>query len=224
MYIGDLFDKHYIKTFMETHSHKGSGSNRAILNKVSNYLDVVSPDNPLDLKDKKPEYHIETYENKDPDFRSIVKDEYVQEQESAVFFRTPAIEHAPVEHHDSQITEYNPDVDKALIDMALDEAFPDRVSGITAEEWNNDSDSDSSISLDALNDVLSDTEADYGENSLDDYQKFLIEMSIDDVLNDEVMEGLFLDALVDEILDESPMQEEQPEDAPPEPVEKEIPY
>jgi len=229
MYLNSLFDSSYIKTFMETHSHKGSGSNRAILNKVSTYFDVVSPDNPLDLKDRRIEYIMDIYENKVPNFGLGVKDEYDQEQDSNLFFRTPiSLGHAPIEHTDPQMREYNPEVERALIEMALNDLFPDRVSGITAEEWNDDSDSGSPISLDALNDIFIDTEiltgANPGENPIDDFQEQLIEMSIDDVVNDEIMEGLFLDALVDEFLRESPEQEEQPDDVSPELMENETPY
>jgi translation elongation factor EF-G len=82
--------------------------------------------------------------------------------------------------------------------------------------------------LDSLNDIFIDEEiltgVNPGENPIDDYQEQLIEMSIDDVVNDEIMEGLFLDALVDIFFRESPEQEEQPDDVSPELIEKEMLY
>ena len=146
MYLSSLLDKGYIKSFLETHVYKRGGSNREILNKVSTYFDVVSPDNPLELKDRRTEYIMDIYENKVPNFGLGVKDDYDQEQDASLFFHTPvSLGHAPIEHTEPQMKEYNPEVDKTLIEMALDDFFPDRASGITAEEWNDDSDSASSI-------------------------------------------------------------------------------
>jgi hypothetical protein len=226
MYIGDLFDSSYIKTFMATHAHKGSGSNRAILNKVASYFDVVSPDNPMDLKDRRIEYIMDIYENKEPNFGLSVKDEYDQEQDANLFLRTPiSLGHAPIEHI-PQMREYNPEVDRAAIEVALDDFFPDRVSGITAEEWNDDMDFASSIISDALNDIFIDEETLTGvepkEDPIENFENTLIECTIDNIISDHVIDAASLEALVS-ILYEPTMEENQ-EDAPPELMEKEMPY
>jgi hypothetical protein len=225
MYIGDLFDSSYIKTFMATHAHKGSGSNRAILNKVSTYFDVVSPDNPLDLKDRRIEYIMDIYENKEPNFGLAVKDEYDQEQDANLFLRTPiSIGHTTIEA-DPQMREYNPEVDRVAIEVALDDFFPDRVSGITAEEWNDDMDSAISIISDALNDIFIDEEILTGvepkEDPIENFENTLIECTIDNIISDHVIDAASLEALLSILYEPT---EENQDDVLPELMEKEMPY
>lgn len=257
MYLNRPFENSYYKTLYSTHVAGKGGHNRGLLQRIASYFDVVSPDNPQELE-KKPEYAIDIYENRTPSFGSV-RDEYVQEQDDIGLSpsRTPIsrghdippeqLTEATVTDSETQPGFYDPEVDRMLIEKAIDqllsseasesnpeadmllielrmEQLMNEKSANATEGWTDSHDSAVLPAVDIVDDAIPETENSLPEGNMADVQNSSSQSSIDEILEDSPTAGnTSLDTLINDILGEPPTQEEQ-EDVPPELMENEMPY
>jgi len=222
MYLNRPFESSYYKTLYSTHVAGKGGHNRGLLQRIASYFDVVSPDNPLEQKEKKPEYAIDIYENRRPHFGSV-REEYEQEEDfSQPFIRTPVsrgpatppeqLTETTVTDSESQFGDY--EVYKMLIEEAIDQLLSGEASEsnpeadmllieLRMEQLKNEKSANAAEAWTDNHDSAGPPAVDILDDAIPDTENSLPEANMDEILLDDFQSNT-LESSIDEILEDGP--------------------